>query len=121
MILLARVVLAGVTIAVVNAIDADAGAAGSDCTPEGSAATLWAGSAADTFGGVSLFTGSGARCASRVSDVGAGSTGCVAKFGRLSNRKPTPKKTTIVAAATAPIVTRLSRDRASSVGTAVIE
>jgi hypothetical protein len=45
----------------------------------------------------------------------------VAGFGRLSKRKPTPKKTTIVAVATAPIVTRLNRDGASSVGAAVIE
>jgi hypothetical protein len=60
-ILLARVVLAGVTIAVAIAIDADAGASGSDCTPEGfAAATLLAGSAADTLGGVSLFTVGGA-------------------------------------------------------------
>jgi hypothetical protein len=61
MILFARVVLAGLMIAVAIAIDADAGAAGSDCTPEVSAAaSLLAGSAADTLGGVSLFAGSGA-------------------------------------------------------------
>jgi hypothetical protein len=54
MILFARVVLAGLMIAVAIAIDADAGASGSDCTPEVSvAATLFAGSAADALGGVS--------------------------------------------------------------------
>ena len=45
----------------------------------------------------------------------------MAGFGWLSKRKPTPKKTTIVAVATAPIVTRLSRDGASSVGAVLIE
>jgi hypothetical protein len=120
-ILFARVVLAGVLIAVAIAIDADAGASGSDCRPDVLGGTLLAGSAADALRGVSLFAGSGACCASRVSDAGAGSAGCVAGFGRLSKRKPTPKKTTIVAVATAPMVTRLSRDGASSVGAVVIE
>jgi hypothetical protein len=59
MILFARLVLAGVMLAVVITIDADAGASGSDCTPEGSAAaTLLAGLAADALGGVSLLAGS---------------------------------------------------------------
>jgi hypothetical protein len=54
MILFARVVLAGLMIAVAIVIDADAGASGSDCTPEVSvAATLLAGSTADALGGVS--------------------------------------------------------------------
>jgi len=52
MILFARVVLAGLMIAVAIAIDADAGA---DCTPEVSVTATLAGSAADTLGGVSLF------------------------------------------------------------------
>ena len=61
MILFAWVVLAGVMLAPVIAIDADAGASGSDCTPEVSVtATLLAGSAADALGGVSFFAGSGA-------------------------------------------------------------
>jgi len=56
------VVLAGVLIAVVIAIDANAEASGSDCRPEVSAAdvlggALLAGSAADVLGGVSLFAG----------------------------------------------------------------
>jgi hypothetical protein len=75
----------------------------------GFAATLSAGGVAEGPKVVSLFDNSGTSCASRTCAGAAVSLGAVIACGGASHKKPMPKNTVIVAAATPPTVTRWSK------------
>ena len=69
---------------------------------------------ADDEPGIVSFAGAATSGVTKASAAGAGSAGCMAGLRGPSHKKATPKKTTIVAAATAPTIRRLSRHRDSS-------
>jgi hypothetical protein len=75
----------------------------------GFATTLSAGGVAEEPKVVSLFDNDGISCASGTCTGAAESVGAVIECGGASHKKPMPKNTVIVAAATAPTVTRWSR------------
>jgi hypothetical protein len=86
----------------------------------GFAATLSAGGAAEEPKVVSLFDNGGTSCAFRTCAGAAESVGAVTGCEGASHKNPMPKNTVIVAAATAPTVTRWSRAWESFLSRAVI-
>jgi len=118
--LFAWVILAGLVIAVAIAIDPIASISWSDPAPEVAVATTLSAGGADDEPGIVSIAGAATSGVTKASAAGAGSAGCMAGLRGPSLKKATPKKTTIVAAATAPTITRLSRDRDSSLRAAII-
>ena len=84
------------------------------------AAALSAGNPGDGPRAVSLSAGGGTGSASRACGDVTGSAGGAAGCGGVSDKKPTPKKTAMVAAPTAPREAKKSRGRKSSLGTVII-
>ena len=97
-------------IGVSGAVDVKANTLGLDgAVAVGFTATLSAGGAAEEPKVVSLFDNDGISRAFRTCAGAAGSLAAVTGCGGASHKKPMPKNTVIVAAATAPTVTRWSR------------
>jgi hypothetical protein len=92
------------------AVDVNANTLGLDgAVAVGFAARLSAGGAAEEPKVVSLFDNGETSCAFRTCAGAAGSAGAVIACGGASHKKPMPKNTVIVAAATPPTVTRWSK------------
>jgi len=106
--LFAWVILAGLVIAVAIAIDPIASISWSDPAPEVAVATTLSAGGADDEPGIVSIAGAATSGVTKASAAGAGSAGCMAGLRGPSLKKATPKKTTIVAAATAPTITRLT-------------